>query len=190
MLVSHIFTLRSYNQLYLDGLEEPNQEDIKVEKTLVYSVGRNDNGQLGIENTAHSFVPKLISTLNSVVIIKAACGLHHSVFLTNDGKVYSTGFNENGQLGIGNNLQKNKPVLIKSLEEEKVVDIACGYYHTLAKLENGDVCSFGRNDKGQWGINEEGSSSIKTPMVIKEFDIPNSLQSIFGNASDNFNTSR
>lgn len=96
----------------------------KPEKTAVYAVGRNDSGQLGLEHNNHSFQPKLINALLPFVVVKAACGLHHSVFLTDDGKVYSTGFNDNGQLGLGDKAHRNKPVLVAALEEERVVDIA------------------------------------------------------------------
>jgi alpha-tubulin suppressor-like RCC1 family protein len=153
-------------------------------------VGRNDNGQLGLEHTSHGFIPKPIPSLSSIIVTKAAWGLHHSVFLTKDGQIYSTGFNDNGQLGLGDNATKNKPTLVSALEDEKIVDIACGYYHTLAKLVNGEVYSFGRNDKGQWGIDEGGATSIKLPTKITDFDVPIGLQNVFGHMSDSYKTTK
>lgn len=128
--------------------------------------------------------------LKDMVVVKAACGLHHSVFLTSDGKVYSTGFNDNGQLGLGDNLRRSKPTLVDALKDFKVIDIACGYYHTLARLANGDVYSFGRNDKGQCGIEEGGSSSFLLPVKINEFEVPVSVQNLFSGGGDHYKATR
>ncbi len=101
--------------------ENPSPLNKKPEKSIVYSVGRNDSGQLGLEHNNHELFPKVITSLSSKTIIKAAWGLHHSVFLTNDGQIYSTGFNDNGQLGLGDKVLRNVPTLIESLSEEKIV---------------------------------------------------------------------
>lgn len=141
-------------------------------KTSVYAVGRNDSGQLGLEHNNHELYPKLVSSMFSKIVTKAACGLHHSIFLTKDGSLYSSGFNDNGQLGLGDKLHRNSPYIVSALENEKVVDVACGYYHTLAMLDKGDVYSFGRNDKGQCGIEDVGSSYL-FPIKISDFEVPN-----------------
>ncbi len=64
--------------------------------TAVYSVGRNDNGQLGQEHTSHEVTPKIIRSLSNRQVVQTACGLHHSVFVTMNGEVFSCGFNDNG----------------------------------------------------------------------------------------------
>lgn len=168
-----------------ESTENPSPTNKKPEKTYVYSVGRNDSGQLGLEHNNHEFFPKIISSLSSKIVVKAAWGLHHSVFLTHDGLIYSTGFNDNGQLGLGDKILRNTPTLVSSLDSIKVVDIAWGYYHTIWRINNGDVYSFGRNDKGQWGIDEIGSSFL-IPVKIKEFEVPTSMSSVFGITSETF----
>ena len=110
-------------------------------ETSVYGVGRNDSGQLGVEDTIHKFEPEILPFLSRRRIIETACGLHHSIFVSEEGEVFYS-----GQLGLSNHGKKTIPTLIPM--EEKVVQVSCGYYHTLLRTEEGKVYSFGRNDKG------------------------------------------
>ena len=41
-------------------------------------------------------------------IKEVACGLAHTMLLTEDGKVYACGVNEDGQLGVGDETNKNR----------------------------------------------------------------------------------
>ena len=73
--------------------------------TEVFSWGSNHSGQLGTgQDTSgrNSSVPKL--TCFSVVIKSVGCGFEHSVFLSDNGHVYSMGSNQDGKLGIGDKL--------------------------------------------------------------------------------------
>ena len=67
----------------------------------VYSVGRNENGQLGLGHESHIWIPRHITELPSIKILQTSCGLHHTLFLAENGVAYSSGFNDNGQLGVG-----------------------------------------------------------------------------------------
>lgn len=64
-------------------------------------------------------------------IKKFSAGKNHSVFLTQEGQVYSCGKGVNGQLGLGSRINKEVPTLVVSLTNKKVVDVACGVNHTL-----------------------------------------------------------
>jgi E3 ubiquitin-protein ligase HERC4 len=64
--------------------------------------GVNSHGQLGLgSSSTTSFVPtpKQISFFNDHTCIQVACSLTHSIFLLDDGSVYSAGSNEYSQLG-------------------------------------------------------------------------------------------
>lgn len=71
-----------------------------------YGWGDNEFGQLGIGKLVNSSfdsyvkTPSLLFDFANKKIIMAACGSRHSLFLTGLGKVYSAGFNEQGQLGV------------------------------------------------------------------------------------------
>eukprot|EP00347_Sterkiella_histriomuscorum_P007830 403347403 len=150
------------------------------QQTTVYSVGRNDNGQLGQEHTCHEITPKIIRSLNTRQVIQTACGLHHSVFVTVHGEVFSCGFNDNGQLGHNDTKSRNQPVLIESLKNKFIVQAACGYYHTLVRRDTGEIYAFGRNDKGQLGIETNGQALIQ-PKQIQEFLTVSNIQHSGGN---------
>lgn len=53
----------------------------------VYSWGRNANRELGNGSDYPSFVPSLIQVNKNLKFVDVACGNHHSLALTDDGKV-------------------------------------------------------------------------------------------------------
>lgn len=129
--------------------------------------GMNDCGQLGLDHTQHQHTPQLVDALSSQVITKVACGLYHTVVVTAGGEVYSFGKNDYGQLGLGHARNAKVPSLVKistSDSDEKIVDVSCGYYHTVVITEKGKLITWGRNDYGQLGI---GSKDHKnTPQYV------------------------
>jgi alpha-tubulin suppressor-like RCC1 family protein len=65
--------------------------------------------------------------------------------------VFVTGYNDNGQCGVGNNQQVKQPTLIQALEGEEIahVHVYNGCEHTLAVTRDGKLYSFGYNYRGQ-----------------------------------------
>ncbi len=99
-----------------------------------------------------SLVPRPIPELAGRDVARTACGLHHTVFLTGDGKIFVCGNNENGQLGLKDTRSRYSPTLLEECKDRFFTDVACGYYHTLVLTDHGETFAFGRNDKGQLGI--------------------------------------
>lgn len=67
----------------------------------MFAWGSTIHGELGfggIEDE-HILAPRLVEWSGSNTVKEAACGTSHSLLLTNDGKVYSCGNNDYGQLG-------------------------------------------------------------------------------------------
>lgn len=125
--------------------------------------------------------PKQVTTIfNRKKIVYISCGTTFTMAVTENGEVYSWGENNVGQLGIGNYENQTMPMeisslkgtvignfclnkVIKGIEEDKAkrnhwiigiisVKVACGYEHTLALTDEGELYAWGRNHYGQLGI--------------------------------------
>ena len=59
-----------------------------------------------------------------------------------------------GQLGIGSNTDTNAPVPVVGFGTSPVRLLSCGWRHTFAVTETGDVFSWGRGVNGQLGHDE------------------------------------
>ena len=72
-------------------------------------------------------------------ICQVACGSQHTLMLGKEGKVFSSGSNMVGQLGLRKRRVKKVTPLtrIEEFEKKRVVQISCGQNHCLA-LANGE----------------------------------------------------
>ncbi|TKS74835.1 E3 ubiquitin-protein ligase HERC2 [Collichthys lucidus] len=120
-----------------------------TENGQVWSWGDGDYGKLGRGGSDGCKTPKLVEKLQDLDIVKVCCGSQFSVALTKDGHVYTWGKGDNQRLGHGTDEHVRYPKLLDSLEGKKVVDIAVGSTHCLALTDDGEVHSWGSNDKLQ-----------------------------------------
>lgn len=70
--------------------------------------------------------PKVIEAFCGKKIIDFAVGSVHCLAVTEDGEVYSWGWNEQGQLGDTSCMNKAEPTLISSLAGKEITGVACG----------------------------------------------------------------
>ncbi|EEC47678.1 predicted protein [Phaeodactylum tricornutum CCAP 1055/1] len=93
-------------------------------------------------------------------VINVACGSYHLLAVAREPddaklRVYSSGINNYGQLGQGDfgvETERHELTMIKALEDENIVKVACGEFHSLAlNLIGTKVFAFGRADYGQLG---------------------------------------
>ncbi|XP_036770309.1 protein RCC2 isoform X1 [Manis pentadactyla] len=89
----------------------------------------------------------------------------HSLLITTEGKLWSWGRNEKGQLGHGDTKRVEAPKLIEGLSHEVIVSAACGRNHTLALTETGSVFAFGENKMGQLGLGNQ-TDAVPSPAQI------------------------
>ncbi|CAK56207.1 unnamed protein product (macronuclear) [Paramecium tetraurelia] len=68
--------------------------------TDLYVMGDNKESQCGIDN--QDYINKLTKINLPMVIREIACGLEHTLIVTNEGLVYAFGSNLKGQLGVEN----------------------------------------------------------------------------------------
>ncbi|KMZ92736.1 guanidine nucleotide exchange factor [Plasmodium vivax Mauritania I] len=79
---------------------------------------------------------------------------HFTLFLLQNGKIYTSGVNKNGELANGeHNLGRRFPTPIPiNVCVHKILKIACGYNYSLALSERGLLYGWGKNDRSQLGI--------------------------------------
>ncbi|MFI4990412.1 MAG: IPT/TIG domain-containing protein [Solirubrobacterales bacterium] len=95
----------------------------------VMAWGANSNGQLGNgSQAAASNMPTAVGGLGGVTAI--AAGARHNLALLSGGSVEAWGYNPDGQLGDGSNL--NSPVAVAIAGLGGVVKIAGGGWHSLS----------------------------------------------------------
>ncbi|WP_052492436.1 hypothetical protein [Leucobacter komagatae] len=87
-----------------------------------------------------------------VTFTELYAGGFHTLATGSDGNTYAWGYNEEGQLGIGDKSAANRvkllPVPVAQPDGVKFTDIQPGGYHTLALGDDGSLYSWGRMRKG------------------------------------------
>ena len=139
-------------------LGENNEEDI-------YSFGKGIFGQLGYGGQESSSKPKKVlfnkkqnmkyEQNEKISIIDIKCGGEHSLFLSSNNHLYACGHGYLGQLGFGNNKNINSPLIVQSLGNKIIIEIAAGWSHSLVLTNEGNIYSTGCNKYGELGIGKK-----------------------------------
>lgn len=118
---------------------------------LAFAYGRNQNGQLAIGDNNFRDVLTRIELPEPMQNFDA--GYEHTIALGQSGKLYVAGSNQAQQLGFHQQEPWYKCFRLTPLQvspdEEKIVQIAAGGFHSLALTESGKVYSWGTDDADQ-----------------------------------------
>ncbi|ETV89424.1 hypothetical protein H257_00711 [Aphanomyces astaci] len=125
------------------------------DKGELYTFGEGKFGRLGHNNERNQIVAKVVDTLVSSPIRQVACGGFHTAAVSESGEVYTWGGGEHGQLGHGDKVNKTIPSLVEKLNDRVVVQITCGWSHTVALTNTGEVFTWGNGDHGKLGHNDQ-----------------------------------
>lgn len=106
---------------------------------------------------------------NRPYVSDIATGANHTVFLSNEGIVFSCGLNNNGRLGIGNLLTTIIPTEVESLTNRNIVNVFAGNTNSFFSSEYGTY-AVGDNKYSQLGIDSE-TEYIHTPTLMSRRDI-------------------
>ena len=161
----------------------------------IYSWGNGSYGQLGINNIYslsknddgfyYQPIPYKLKELkdNNIYIMKAACGNDHSLILSTEGKIYSFGANNYGQLSLTNNdnikLYNNIPFIdtptrVEGIIKDKIITyISCGNHFCMVIDNNNNLYRWGlckeknieSNINNNYNINNE-CKYINSPEII------------------------
>jgi alpha-tubulin suppressor-like RCC1 family protein len=129
---------------------------ILAEDGTVFACGFNASGKLGLGDK------EIINTLTAVpplpggkVAKQVVTGRYHTMILAEDGTVFACGDNGNGQLGLGDYVDRNTFTTVPTLPDGKVVkQVVPGGNHTMILAEDDTVFACGLNFSGQLGLGD------------------------------------
>ena len=136
-----------------------------TKKRELLACGSNSSGQLGLGNNEPQWLPMKVPLdiiSSKIVVKKVSTGQKHTLLLSEEGKVYSTGSNMagaavGGQLGLSGNPQEVSSFTHVSTLTDKITDIAAGHWFSLAVSEHGDAYSWGHPEMGVLGHGTDGA---------------------------------
>jgi len=137
-----------------------------VGENVVWAFGEGGCGKLGIGSKQDSYIPQPIITLTGKNIKNSFCGNGFTMFLSEDGELYSCG-SEN--LLVSSDVlysEKLYPEKIKIFEDKIVTDVAIGPDHALILTSHGDVWGWGNNSEGILGVGH--NIMVQTPTIIPD----------------------
>ena len=161
---------------------DANKSVFIVDGTDLWAAGDNAYGQLGLGNTAANKADKYLfeQVPNISVAQISVSGTNCSTaVLETDGSLKTWGYNANGQLGLGDLIQRGTPVDSGlGTDIKKVKLFGPDSYNAIYVLKNdGTVWVSGYNGYGQLGLGDTTSRSAFTKMAkddkifIKDFQL-------------------
>ncbi len=149
----------------------------------VFVCGYNNKGQLGVggyyNQKSLTAIPQ--ARFGGESIKQVAAGFAHSIFVTQNGKVFVCGYNNKGQLGIGkrdtSHLDVPTEIPREDFDNEMVISAAVGDSHTIFQTDHNSFYSCGLNQYGELGLGHNIDQN--TPQRITFFD---NLSNIYGQA--------
>ncbi|XP_067014556.2 RCC1 and BTB domain-containing protein 1 isoform X1 [Anabrus simplex] len=131
----------------------------------VFAWGQNNCGQVGSGVSTNQSAPRRVNSgISTKRCVSIACGQTSSMAVTDAGEVYGWGYNGNGQLGLGNNINQMSPNRVATLQGVVVTKIVCGYAHTMAMSDVGMLYTWGANSYGQLGTGNKTNSNL--PVLV------------------------
>ncbi|KAL4431712.1 hypothetical protein ABPG74_017341 [Tetrahymena malaccensis] len=148
----------------------------------LYAWGAGEFGELGTSKFKHEYTPVRVkvnfnqynilyenilfeNSIQNPQIIDMKCGGHHTLLLTNNGYIYSSGYGRQGQLGLRNSENQCEFQLVWTLTKKKIIKIAAGWNHSLALSDQNDIFACGHGARGQLGLGDEESRTVFTHVV-------------------------
>lgn len=177
-----------------------NNSLLLAENNMIYALGHNEYCEFGIKEdknmkqTLYNQATKL-STMgrkkerevfendyflkHNLKIIKIESGARHSMVLCENGKVYCFGDNTDGQC-CGLEKLVETPTLVEfDSADEFIVDICCGFNHSIAKSSSGKIFVWGDSAYDKLGFKEKRIDQYN-PVEISDLKIRNVVRIFAG----------
>jgi len=158
---------------------------LAADRSTIFAWGYNGSGQMGNGTTTTIDRPTAVvdrSELDGSYIQQVIGGGYHTMALTENGNVYAWGMNQYCQLGVGDTVDRLKPVLVATagtpMAGKRIVSIGAGRFHSLAVDDQGVAYAWGDNSGGSLGdgsytnrCNPVAVAVAGTAMAGKHIDI-------------------
>ncbi|CAH1119370.1 unnamed protein product, partial [Phaedon cochleariae] len=131
----------------------------------LFTFGNGDYGRLGLGSTANKKLPERVTALEGHHVGQAACGLNHTVCVSEDGMlVWTFGEGDYGKLGLGHTTTKSVPQLVETMCNVGVKKVGCGTNLTVFLTRQGKVYVCGI-DRVPWQTNARDRSDYRPQLL-------------------------
>ncbi|XP_053562443.1 X-linked retinitis pigmentosa GTPase regulator isoform X2 [Bombina bombina] len=131
----------------------------------LFVFGSNNWGQLGLGAGNAINTPTCVKALKSEKVKLTSCGRNHTLVYTDQGKIYSSGGNSEGQLGLGDLTERTSFHEIPFFSTKyKIKQLSAGSNTSAALTVDGKLFMWGENLEGQLGLANE--SNLSTPHQV------------------------
>lgn len=124
---------------------------IKTDGTL-WTWGHGGSGALGLGDAVSRSSPTQVGTLTNWKQVSAGSqsGAGITGAIKTDGTLWTWGYNDLGQLGLGDIIHRSSPVQVGADTNWK--QVSAGYFYMVATKTNGTLWAWGENGTGKLGV--------------------------------------
>uniref|UniRef100_A0A8C6UHW5 RCC1-like domain-containing protein n=1 Tax=Neogobius melanostomus TaxID=47308 RepID=A0A8C6UHW5_9GOBI len=143
-----------------------------TENRKLFVFGSNNWGQLGLGSKVTVSKPTCVKALKSERVHLVACGRNHTLVCTADGKLFASGGNSEGQLGLGDCEERTTFHRVHLDSNEPIRMLAAGSNMSAALTADGGLYTFGERDCGKLGLSTDQLSGHRLPQKVKGISDP------------------
>ena len=144
---------------------------------MVYGSGQSYFGVIGLGGNRSSEKSKLLPNLANIKISQIACGMFHSLALSEIGDLYAWGMGFEGQLGLNNEYKiASSPRYLNFFYKIPIKFITCGHNYSLCITKDYRLWGWGENKLGQLGLGK--TQIVDKPTHIVIYDTPGNQEGI------------
>ena len=141
---------------------------LKNDGTL-WGCGDNSYGRLGLGDTTNrnTFIQV---TANADDIKEVYCGAFYTLILKNDGTLWGTGYNDHGEIGLGDTNNRTTFTQITTNTDD-IKQVYCGASHNFILKNDGTLWSCGYNNFGGLGLGNNTTRTTFTQVTANADDV-------------------
>ena len=144
----------SKNDSYLaQNMEIEDEEEKKIEED--FEMKNEEKKEQEEENNNNQDLDDSTEREVPAHIVQICKGKYHLIKLTSDGKVHCSGKAYFGVAGLGGSSSSEKTKPLPNLINQKIVQVTCGEFHSMALSDKGDLYTWGMGFEGQLGLNNQ-----------------------------------